>query len=243
MRTFLLAIALISCGPPNDLGPFETEPEQLFTSAEQGLVTCGTRQDTGYRSGASFTITVVTADGKPAEQDTANAYSVMQQAAAAAGITISVVSGFRTMSEQRYLYACYTNCNCNGCNLACVPLPNAAVDRQARACGRAPIAPSSPTAVWNADSAAVLVSWAKAADDGGGESDAVRYVIWRKITGAATWGSPLASMSVNGATTTYKYKDGGVDTGLGRSYQYALAVQDCTPNLSGVAGSSNVVVP
>ena len=124
-----------------------------------------------------------------------------------------------------------------------VPLPNAAVDRQARACGRAPIAPSSPTAVWNGDSAAVLVSWSKAADDGGGESDAVRYVIWRKIAGAGTWGSPLASMSVNGATTTYNYKDGGVDTGLGRSYQYALAVQDCTPNLSGVAGSSNVVVP
>jgi len=124
-----------------------------------------------------------------------------------------------------------------------VPLPNAAVDRQSRACGRAPIAPSSPSVAWNPDSAAVLISWAKAGDDGGGESDAVRYVIWRKITGAATWGTPLASVSVNGATTTYRYKDGGVDTGLGRSYQYALAVQDCTPNLSGVAGSSNVVVP
>lgn len=124
-----------------------------------------------------------------------------------------------------------------------VPLPNAAVDRQARACGRSPIAPSAPAVAWNPDSLAVLLSWTKAADDGGGESDAVRYVIWRKITGAATWGSPLASISVNGATSTYRYKDGGVDTGLGRSYQYALAVQDCTPNLSGVAGSANVVVP
>ncbi|MEP6836052.1 MAG: prepilin-type N-terminal cleavage/methylation domain-containing protein [Gemmatimonas sp.] len=124
-----------------------------------------------------------------------------------------------------------------------IPLPNAAVDRQARACGRSPIAPSAPTVAWNPDSAAVLLSWPKAADDGGGESDAVRYVIWRKITGAPTWGSPLASLSVNGATTTYRYKDGGVDTGVNRSYQYALAVQDCTPNLSGVAGSASVVVP
>ena len=124
-----------------------------------------------------------------------------------------------------------------------VPLPNAAVDRQARACGRTPIAPGSPSATWRADSAAVILTWPKAADDGAGESDAVRYVIWRRITGAATWGSPLASISVVGTTSTYRYKDGGVDTGLGRSYQYALAVQDCTPNLSGIAASGSVVVP
>ena len=115
----LFALGLISCGPP--AATDEDEPEQLFSSVEQGLVTCGTRQDTGYRSGASFAITVVTADGKPVEQDTANAYSVMQQAAAAAGVTLSVVSGFRTMAEQQYLYACYVNCNCNNCNLAAQP--------------------------------------------------------------------------------------------------------------------------
>ncbi|MEO7363859.1 MAG: prepilin-type N-terminal cleavage/methylation domain-containing protein [Gemmatimonadaceae bacterium] len=124
-----------------------------------------------------------------------------------------------------------------------VPLPNAAVDRQARACGRTPIAPSSPGAAWNVDTAAVIITWSRAADDGGGESDAVRYVIWRKLTGASTWGSPLATVSVSGAASTYRYKDGGVDTGLGRSYEYALAVQDCTPNLSTVAASGNVVVP
>lgn len=116
----MLAFGLMGCGAiESETG--EAEPEQLFTSREQGLVTCGTRQDTGYRSGSSFTITVVTADGKPVEQDTANAYAVMQQAAAAAGITLSVVSGFRTMSEQQVLYACFVNCNCNNCNKAAQP--------------------------------------------------------------------------------------------------------------------------
>jgi hypothetical protein len=117
----LLVLGLISCGPPIALEADEAEPQQLFSSVEQGLVTCSTRQDTGYRNGNAFTITVVTADGKPIEQDTANAYAVMQAAAAAAGVNLTVVSGFRTMAEQQYLYACYVNCNCNSCNLAAQP--------------------------------------------------------------------------------------------------------------------------
>ena len=124
-----------------------------------------------------------------------------------------------------------------------VPMPNTGVDRQDRACGRTPIAPTAPSATWNPDTAAVLLTWLKATDDGGGEKDAVRYVLWRKVTGATSWGSPLASISVLGTTTTYKYKDTGVDTGLNKSYQYALAVQDCTPNLSSITTSPSVVVP
>jgi hypothetical protein len=116
----LLALLLAGCGQGLDEGD-EVEPTLNFTSREQGLVTCSTRQDTGYRSGASFTITVVTADGKPVELDTANAYAVMQDEAARAGVSLVVVSGFRTMSEQQYLYACYVNCNCNSCNLAAQP--------------------------------------------------------------------------------------------------------------------------
>lgn len=118
----LAALFVLGCGPlPVEGEADEAEPELDSTSIEQGLVTCGTRQDTGYRSGAAFTITVVTADGKPAELATANAYSVMQAEAARAGVTLTVVSGFRTMAEQQYLYACYVNCNCNSCNLAARP--------------------------------------------------------------------------------------------------------------------------
>ncbi|MEW5738483.1 MAG: M15 family metallopeptidase [Myxococcota bacterium] len=114
------ALALFACGPA-PLEADEAEPEWNYTSAEQGLVSCSTRTDTGYRNGAAFTITVVTADGKPVELDTANAYAVMQAEAARAGVNLVVVSGFRTMAEQQYLYGCYVNCNCNSCNLAARP--------------------------------------------------------------------------------------------------------------------------
>ncbi|MBK7397297.1 MAG: D-alanyl-D-alanine carboxypeptidase family protein [Myxococcales bacterium] len=45
----------------------------------------------------------------------------MQKAAAAAGVHIRVVSGFRTMSQQKYLYNCYVTKSCNGGNLAAKP--------------------------------------------------------------------------------------------------------------------------
>ncbi len=124
-----------------------------------------------------------------------------------------------------------------------VPMPNTAVARQARACGRPPITPSGATATWRVDSNAVMLSWPNAIDDGAGETDAVRYVLWRRLAGAALWGDPLTTVSAVGGSSSYQYKDGGVDRGLGLTYQYGLAVQDCTPNLSGVAGSNSVVVP
>ena len=124
-----------------------------------------------------------------------------------------------------------------------VPMPNTMGARQSRACGRAPIAPSAPMVSWNADSNAVMLSWAKAVDDGTGEADAVRYVLWRRLAGAATWGEPLSTVSVIGGTNTYSLKDAGVQPGMANSYQYGIAVQDCTPNLSTLSASPTVVVP
>ena len=124
-----------------------------------------------------------------------------------------------------------------------VPMPNTAAGRQGRACGRLPIAPSAPSLQWRNDSLAVMVSWPKATDDGAGETDAVRYVLWRRLQGAAEWGDPLATVSTVAGTNTYFYKDAGVERNAGRKYQYALAVQDCTPNLSSLAGSGTVNVP
>ncbi|MCA9719717.1 MAG: D-alanyl-D-alanine carboxypeptidase family protein [Myxococcales bacterium] len=84
-------------------------------------VDCSESQDTGYKQGNPFAITVVHIDNKPVEKDTANAYWVMRQAAAADGVDMHIVSGFRTYAEQQYLYNCYINCNCNNCNLAAKP--------------------------------------------------------------------------------------------------------------------------
>lgn len=79
------------------------------------------RPETGYRGGKAFEIMVVTIDGKPVEIETAKAYRRMAEAAAKEGVNIVVVSGFRTMAEQEYLYGCYKTKKCNNGNLAAKP--------------------------------------------------------------------------------------------------------------------------
>lgn len=79
------------------------------------------RPDTGYRNGKPFQIMVVEIDGKPVELETAKAYRRMADAAARAGAKLVVVSGFRTMAEQEYLYGCYKSGDCNNGNLAAKP--------------------------------------------------------------------------------------------------------------------------
>jgi hypothetical protein len=91
------------------------------TSQALSSLSCNMSSTTGYQSGNDFKIKVVTVDGKKVEWKTANAYIEMAKAAAKAGVQIRIVSGFRSMSEQQYLYGCYVNCSCNGCNLAAKP--------------------------------------------------------------------------------------------------------------------------
>jgi hypothetical protein len=103
-------------------GDYEEETDELgVVGLGLSSIACEEHTDTGYRDGNAFTIHVVTVDGKPVERDTANAYYVMAEAAQRAGVQIRVVSGFRTMAEQRHLYECYTSCSCNNCNLAARP--------------------------------------------------------------------------------------------------------------------------
>jgi D-alanyl-D-alanine carboxypeptidase len=112
------------CAPLDvaDRGEGETAPDAVAASiAPLSSIECSERSDRGYRRGTPFDIRVVTVDGRPVEIDTANAYYVMASAAARDGVEIRVVSGFRTMSQQEYLYDCYTSCSCNGCALAARP--------------------------------------------------------------------------------------------------------------------------
>jgi hypothetical protein len=118
----LLAVAGCENAVDVDSGEDFLEPVDDYSNLEeQGVYNCTERSDNGYRQGSRFAISVVTADAKPVEVATANAYIAMQEAAARDGVNLRVVSGFRTNSEQTYLYGCYTNCNCNGCNLAARP--------------------------------------------------------------------------------------------------------------------------
>ena len=106
-------------------GSDESEPAaedgRTTESMTVGVDCSSPHSATGYKNGSSFTITVVEADGHPIEVHTAAAYAAMQHAAAKDGIALRVVSGFRTMAQQEYLYGCYVHCSCNGCNLAARP--------------------------------------------------------------------------------------------------------------------------
>jgi peptidoglycan hydrolase-like protein with peptidoglycan-binding domain len=62
---------------------------------------------TAYVNGVPSSIRVVNIDGKPVEVRTARAYLRMRRAAKKDGINLQVVSGFRTMAEQQYLYNLY----------------------------------------------------------------------------------------------------------------------------------------
>jgi len=113
-------LAAAGCGEPE---PEAEGPPEGIDAIQQGLssINCTESKATGYVQGKAFSITVVTVDGKKMETSSANAYYVMAQAAAKAGVNLKVVSGFRSMAEQTYLYNCYINCNCNNCNLAAKP--------------------------------------------------------------------------------------------------------------------------
>lgn len=61
----------------------------------------------GYSHGVKTTICITYVDGKPVEVHTAAAYLKMKAAAAKVGVHLYIVSGFRTMAQQRYLYKIY----------------------------------------------------------------------------------------------------------------------------------------
>lgn len=100
--------------PPEPIAPGVYDPDAVVQAAK-----C--RRATGYRSGKKFDICVTTVDGKLVEVNTARAYLRMRKAARNAGVSLYIVSGFRTMAKQRYLYGCYKSKRCNGGNLAAPP--------------------------------------------------------------------------------------------------------------------------
>ena len=122
-----------------------------------------------------------------------------------------------------------------------IRMPNMGFGR-AELCGRAPILGTKLMAtVGHADTgeATVTLTWGRATDEEGGEEDIIRYVIWRRDPGRSGWGKPY--LSIPAGESQYKYVDS--DLMEGKTYQYALATQDCTPALSPYTASAAVTVP
>ena len=100
--------------PKEDARPFLDQAAEADADRIQAPVdpkeldeTLACQRATGYRYGKAFTICVTYVDGKPVEVNTARAFLRMRAAAKAKGVAIRVVSGFRTMAQQRYLYNLY----------------------------------------------------------------------------------------------------------------------------------------
>jgi hypothetical protein len=102
----------IIAGPPsldieNDgeiSAPTNTTDPNVSTNVSE-LRRC--RRATGYIRGRAYNICVTTGNGKLVGVRTAQAFVRMRASARRAGVHLVVVSGFRTMAQQRYLWNLY----------------------------------------------------------------------------------------------------------------------------------------
>jgi prepilin-type N-terminal cleavage/methylation domain-containing protein len=122
-----------------------------------------------------------------------------------------------------------------------VRIPNAGIVNRPT-CGDRPLAVASLTAVAGFDASGdpvVTLRWPQAVDEGGGEKDVVRYVLWRRSPADPAWGASY--LSIPSGNATYVYDD--TDVASGDQWAYRVAAQDCTPTMSNMAESATVVVP
>ena len=105
--------------PPSELLP--DAPLSGPASIRVPQLDCSRVDAVGYRRGRRFPIVVVEIDGRFLEEETADAYWAMREAAAEDGVDLPINSGFRTAAEQTYFYRCYTTCTCNNCIRAAKP--------------------------------------------------------------------------------------------------------------------------
>lgn len=105
-------------------------------------------------------------------------------------------------------------------------------------CGSAPVFTSAVTALPDSVKG-VDLAWSRSGDEGGGENDVLKYVVWRRTPPATDWGDPL--FAIPSGQTTYTYNDQTTTSAV--IYQYAVAAQDCTPTLSGQKVSASVTAP
>lgn len=118
-------------------------------------------------------------------------------------------------------------------------------------CGTAPDA-STPTV--RLDSVGgrpdhVRVTWTSVSDDGAGERDVDRYLVYRSENGA-TFAEPLEDVAaVNRSGFAYTWDDYDVrrTTGTGsparNSFRYAVTAQDCQPQVAPMTATTPLLIP
>lgn len=120
---FLGSLLVAAC--TSDLGDeddeHEDEPMASSESAVISSVDCQTSTMTAYDKGRAYSIQVIKIAGKRVSKPTGHAFLKLQKAAHAAGVNVTLSSGFRTNDEQQYFYDCYRTGRCNGGNLAAKP--------------------------------------------------------------------------------------------------------------------------
>ena len=118
---FALTLGLGCSGAGGDDGETEDPPVETGSDAITSTVDCHMTSAAAFDHGNPFTIQVMNIGGKPASKPTGDAFLKMQKAADAAGVRLTINSGFRTMAEQEHLYGCYIHHSCNNGNLAAKP--------------------------------------------------------------------------------------------------------------------------
>lgn len=105
-------------------------------------------------------------------------------------------------------------------------------------CGEAPVFSQTVTASYSATTKAVTLKWNRAVDEGSGERDVERYVVFRRLQSETIFQNPYTSIAAG--ETLYAFQDGALSSG---SWVYGIAAQDCGGQYSPVALSNVVTVP
>lgn len=109
-----------------------------------------------------------------------------------------------------------------------------------RTCGDPPILTSVITAVvTTVPSTKVTLSWTPSVDQSTGEKDIEQYAIYRRLSTAALFTEPMAS--IPGGSPSYSFTDTQVASG--DKWIYGIAAIDCGGQVSGVQTAPLVIVP
>ncbi len=109
-------------------------------------------------------------------------------------------------------------------------------------CGQVPggVVVSFTTSTAGASAPFVQLSWGRSDDDGQGENDVYRYIIYRRPSTATSF-SNEAYAAVPAGLSSYTFTDNAVSHG--DAWIYGVAAQDCTPSTSTPGTTSIVNVP